>query len=162
MRVTNGTRFQPRLTPFSFFEWVGSTAMDFGFGAFLEKFEEYFGRGMTRALMALIGIFITVFCGAAIVKTAIFPIYKLLVPVVAKETASSFVAPLFTVAGGVSFGGFVGIVLLRAIEHRIYSRKIKEVITKIQSVTADIQNNTTTDQSSALQLTQDTESKTPL
>ncbi|MBL0965475.1 MAG: hypothetical protein IBJ05_01310 [Blastomonas sp.] len=48
--------------------------MDFGFGAFLEKFEERFGRRITSLMLMLIGAAVIVTCIALIVNQAVLPI----------------------------------------------------------------------------------------
>jgi hypothetical protein len=48
--------------------------MDFGFDGFLEKFEQHFGRGLTKALLLLIGLAITAACLGVIWQYLISPI----------------------------------------------------------------------------------------
>lgn len=48
--------------------------MDLGFGGFLEKFEEHFGKGWTKALLVLIGMTVATICLAIIWRYLIAPI----------------------------------------------------------------------------------------
>jgi hypothetical protein len=52
-------------------------SMDFGLGRFLEMFEERFGRRVTTALLALVGIAIAVFCLHLVFEGFLLPIYAL-------------------------------------------------------------------------------------
>lgn len=48
--------------------------MDLGFGAFLEKFEEYAGKGATKCLVILIGSSVALVCANLIWTMAIRPV----------------------------------------------------------------------------------------
>lgn len=52
--------------------------MDFGFAAFLEKFEEHFGRAATKIILILIGLAIVSATGSIIWNTLIKPLAALL------------------------------------------------------------------------------------
>ena len=49
-------RQSPTVSPLSLLEGIGRAMMDFGFGAFLEKFEAHFGKRPTKVLLILIGL----------------------------------------------------------------------------------------------------------
>ena len=51
--------------------------MDFGFGAFLEKFEEHFGKRASKGLVLLIGLCVALFCGQMIWTIALGPAVSL-------------------------------------------------------------------------------------
>ncbi len=48
--------------------------MDFGFGTFLDKFEQFYGKWATRFLVGLIGASIVAFCLALIWSSIIAPL----------------------------------------------------------------------------------------
>jgi hypothetical protein len=52
--------------------------MDFGFGSFLEKVEENFGKFVLRVLLVLIGLAVAVFCMRVIWVNAISPALDLM------------------------------------------------------------------------------------
>ena len=52
---------------------IGLRMMDFGFGAFLEKFEQRFGNFATTILLGLIGLTVVTACMSLIYKTAMEP-----------------------------------------------------------------------------------------
>lgn len=60
------------------FERVGRAVMDLGFGGFLEKFEQHFGAGITKALLILIGLTVASLCGSVIWTYLLLPIAQLL------------------------------------------------------------------------------------
>jgi hypothetical protein len=49
-------------------------ALDLGFGGFLEKFEEHFGRGWTKALLTLIGLAIASVCIGIVWQYLVAPV----------------------------------------------------------------------------------------
>ena len=59
------------------FEMVGAAMMDFGFGSVIEKFEEYFGRKISKSLLALIGVTVVAGCLGVIATYLILPTYQL-------------------------------------------------------------------------------------
>jgi len=65
-------------TFFAPFEKIGRAVMDLGFGGFLEKFEDHFGRGLTKALLILIGLAVAAMCGSVIWTYLLKPIAELL------------------------------------------------------------------------------------
>ncbi len=52
----------------------GRLAVDFGFGAFLDKIEEHFGKRVLKALLILIGLAVALFCGKMIWEIALAPL----------------------------------------------------------------------------------------
>jgi hypothetical protein len=50
--------------------------MDFGFGTFLEKFEEHFGKWPLRILLLLVGLAVALFCADMIWNLALGPVVK--------------------------------------------------------------------------------------
>lgn len=66
------------IAPAKVFEAAGRTVMDLGFGAFLEKFEEYCGRFATRVLVIMIGMAVCLWCGNLIYKLAVTPLVRAL------------------------------------------------------------------------------------
>lgn len=51
--------------------------MDFGFGAFLDKFEDHFGRVATKLLLIAIGIAIIAVCASIIITNVVDPLFEL-------------------------------------------------------------------------------------
>ena len=63
------TRLRIAFVAPSFLERVGrKVAMDFGFGAFLEKFEEYYGKIATRVLVGAMGLAVFSACMSLVWK----------------------------------------------------------------------------------------------
>jgi hypothetical protein len=52
--------------------------MDLGFGGFLEKFEDHFGGGLTKALLILIGLTVATLCGSVLWTYLLLPIAELI------------------------------------------------------------------------------------
>jgi Na+/melibiose symporter-like transporter len=52
--------------------------MDLGFGGFLEKFENHFGSGLTKAMLILIGLAVASLCGSVIWAYLLLPIAQLI------------------------------------------------------------------------------------
>ena len=52
--------------------------MDLGLGGFLEKFESHFGRGLTKALLILIGLAVATFSGSVVWEYLLLPFAQLL------------------------------------------------------------------------------------
>jgi len=66
------TRLSAPFAAPSLWERVGrKAAMDFGFGAFLEKFETYFGKTLTRLMVGLMGTAVAAACLSLIGHLAI-------------------------------------------------------------------------------------------
>lgn len=59
--------------------------MDFGFGRFLEMFEERFGRVTTTVLLGAIGLAILCVCGDLIISNIILPMYTFLLKMALKK-----------------------------------------------------------------------------
>ena len=76
--MNSQTRPFPAFRPLSFLERVGRTMMDFGFAAFLEKFEDHFGRPLTKVLLMLIGLAIISATCSIIWSTMLNPLLGLL------------------------------------------------------------------------------------
>lgn len=55
MSSVSAPLFRSLTSPLAWFESVGRTVTDFGFGSLVGKYEEYFGRGVTRALLIVVG-----------------------------------------------------------------------------------------------------------
>lgn len=64
------------LYSFGFVERARRAVMDFGFGAFLEKFEAYFGKPATRLLLFIIGLTVFVACANTVLTLGAQPIYQ--------------------------------------------------------------------------------------
>ncbi len=50
--------------------------MDFGFGSFLEKFQEFYGKRATKVLVGAIGISVLVFCIGLVWSTVVDPVWN--------------------------------------------------------------------------------------
>jgi len=53
--------------------------IDLGFGGFLEKFEQHFGSGLTKALLVVIGLAVATLCGSVIWTYLLLPL-ALMIP----------------------------------------------------------------------------------
>lgn len=51
--------------------------MDLGFGAFLERFEEHFGKGWAKFMLVLIGLAIVSVCASVVWTTLVWPIAEM-------------------------------------------------------------------------------------
>lgn len=58
-------------------------AVDFGFGTFLEKIEEHFGKRTLKCLLILIGLSVALFCGKMIWDIALGPLVAFVVSTIA-------------------------------------------------------------------------------
>jgi hypothetical protein len=56
------------------FERIGRAVMDLGFGGFLEKFEDHFGRGWTKAFLVLIGAAVVTICASTVWALFLHPV----------------------------------------------------------------------------------------
>lgn len=61
----------------SILEGLGRTVMDLGFGAFLERFEEHFGKGWAKFMLVLIGLAIVSVCASVVWTTLVWPIAEM-------------------------------------------------------------------------------------
>lgn len=62
--------------------------MDFGFGAFLEKFEENFGKSITRILLILIGVAVFSTASSIIYNLTVRPIANLVYKLLGEESGN--------------------------------------------------------------------------
>ena len=91
--------------------------MDFGFDGFLNKFEEHFGKGWTKALLVLIGITVASLCLAVIWRYLISPI------VVFYNGNAEMIARVMTALAVVCAGAVWGL----RIYDWFFARKIKRL-----------------------------------
>jgi hypothetical protein len=59
-------------------ERIGRALVDLGFGGFLEKFENHFGKGLTKALLVLIGLAVASVCGSIVWTYLLLPITQMI------------------------------------------------------------------------------------
>lgn len=87
---TSSPRRLDSFAPFYALERIGRIAMDFGLGAYLEKFEEHFGPFWTRAMLTIVGFAIVVACGSVIYTNLISPALKGLGEIPPKPHSGTF------------------------------------------------------------------------
>jgi len=117
--------------------------MDFGFAAFLEKFEDHFGRLATKVILILIGLAIVSATGSIIWSTLIRPLAAL-IPLPghsAWERITSLAWTALLIGGGIGVG-FEAIVVLhnaRAGRRLAFNiREAKEIIAETEAFRAQI------------------------
>lgn len=81
-------------------------AVDFGFGAFLEKFEEQFGRRALKALLILVSLAVAVFCCQLIWQIALGPLTILMANALATGTIVEALVNIFWL--GVALAAGIG------------------------------------------------------
>lgn len=74
--------------------------MDFGFGVFLEKFEEHFGKTALKGLLLLIGMAVALFCAKMIWEIGLGP----LVDAITKAGLTKTLLNLFWMGAAFAFG----------------------------------------------------------
>jgi hypothetical protein len=82
--------------------------MDFGFGAFLEKFEEHCGRFATKCLVIIIGMAVCIYCTHLIYAFAVAPLVSTLSAYWSAFGSLGIQIRIFLVVWGVVGGGLVG------------------------------------------------------
>ncbi|HEU4960800.1 MAG TPA: hypothetical protein VFT56_10350 [Sphingomonas sp.] len=115
-------------TPASTFEGVGRAVMDFGFGAFLEKFEQSFGERATKILLMLIGAAVAATTVSVIynlaIKPLIGPIYRFFGGLDGEWTlAFSIIFVVTALSSGAGMGAFYSSIIVI----RRYRRKMEAV-----------------------------------
>lgn len=109
-------------------ERVGRIVMDFGFGAFLEKFEENFGRTATRGLLLLIGLAVAITM-VSLIFSSIRPITSFLLNLISNIVDVNTLALIFFLFG--SSLSLVVFCIYAVISHQFirayYKRKIAEL-----------------------------------
>lgn len=118
--------------------------MDFGFAAFLEKFEDHFGRAATKILLILIGLAIVAATGSIILSTLIRPLLTL-IPVSwpsAWEKIANLLWNALLLGGGIA----VGFMIITGLHHaraglRLESgiRQAKEVLAETEALRDQVQ-----------------------
>ena len=104
--------------------------MDFGFGAFLEKFEAHFGRRMTKILPALIGVTVVTTCLGLISSQVINPMIQLLSP---SWKRGDFLTLMFSTFW-IGVGCAVGVGLGKILEYLFVTRRIIRLHGKISEI----------------------------
>lgn len=101
-RVNSWTR--PYFGPLFLLEDVGRWVMDLGFSGVIEKFEEHWGKRLTRALLMLIGLGVAAVCMGAIWEWLISPLLSFFQTPVWGETIGSLLWVALTIGFGVAAG----------------------------------------------------------
>jgi hypothetical protein len=99
---------------------LGEIVDVFGFGAILDRIEEYFGRRVCGAFLLLLGLTAVVLCLHAIITLGIIPVRDFIL------CQTSLADALVRVSAGAVAGG-VGAWILSFLAYRYFSKKIDEV-----------------------------------
>jgi hypothetical protein len=102
--------------------------MDVGFGAVLEKFEEYFGKGVTRAFLILVGLAISAVCVGAIWQWLVGPLLGFLDSPQRWRTITRLSIIAFGLGAGVGIGMFLINGLSRWIDIKFSVRRIAQLV----------------------------------
>lgn len=101
--------------------------MDFGFAAFLEKFESHFGHWPTKILLFLIGTSVAIFCCSTIWSLALKP---LIAPIVSSLSAGSiwkaFAETVWT-GGALAFGALMASAFAAHLADWYYVRNLRRL-----------------------------------
>lgn len=81
---------------------AGRAMMDLGLGSIIDKFEEYFGRRVTRLLLILIGLAVVAGCVSVIWSWLIAPLLAFLSTPLWGRTVANLVFTVFAIGGGVA------------------------------------------------------------
>lgn len=88
-------------------------AVDFGLGSLVTKLEEYFGKRVTGALLALVALAITVACIKFLWETAIGPIVRVIEGLVRGANLNDLLFQALIYLGGWVFGSGLLYLVLR-------------------------------------------------
>ena len=108
----------------AFAETVGRRiAVDFGFGALLDKIEEHFGKGVLKVFLVLIGLAVALFCGKMIWEIALGPLTTFLISTVANGQWIKALVQIFWMAIAVALGvGLASLISANLMSWRDYKR----------------------------------------
>lgn len=102
------------MSPSLLLEQVGRRiVVDFGLGSLVTKLEEYFGKRVTGALLALVALAITVACIKFLWETAIGPIVRVIEGVVRGANLNDLLVQALIYLGGWIFGSGLLYLVLR-------------------------------------------------
>jgi hypothetical protein len=109
--------------------------MDFGFAAFLEKFESYYGKRATRAVLGLMGFTIVVACGSLIWSQLLRPSIDL-VRGVSESGSGRIVNWLSTLWTALIWGAGLGVGFVLVGGYRVWrsTRKLDALIERAELV----------------------------
>jgi ABC-type Fe3+ transport system permease subunit len=120
--------------------------MDFGFGRFLEMFEDRFGRQATTILLAAIGLAVFGVCVSAIYNNIAIPIYDIAIQIIHSGaslkniTTNSVWAAVISAA--VTAGILVIILLYVRYKNKIMIRRLSDVHNSLSAVYAALDQQT--------------------
>jgi hypothetical protein len=104
--------------------------MEFGFGAFLEKFETHFGKRPTKVLLSLIGLAIVAATGSLIWHTALEPIVSAIVkdmPTRPRHGILNLFWLASVIGAGIAAGFGVAAGLVFLLRGHIFKRHVKKL-----------------------------------
>lgn len=94
---------QQRLwSPLTFFERVGRAVSDFGFGSLVEKYEEYFGRAVTRAILIVVGLAVVATGVGAIWTWLVSPLLTFFRTPIWGQTLTQLMLTTVAIGGGIA------------------------------------------------------------
>ena len=104
--------------------------MEIGLGPFLEKFEEYYGRFLTRVLLGLVGLMVSTVCMRLVWDWGINPLISLL------PFKGQIIAPIESFWTGLAFavGAGIGTALMAAFLNWRLSKRIERLEHRLAEV----------------------------
>jgi hypothetical protein len=124
MSAVSASVIRPLSSALTWFESVGRTVTDFGFGSLVGKYEEYFGRRVTRALLIIVGLSVVAVGVGAIWQWLIAPILMLFRTPLWGRTLAQLAIVAIAIGGGVA----VGLMLVAALGDWHRFRKTRAII----------------------------------
>jgi hypothetical protein len=120
----------PLWSPLTFLEQVGRVVTDFGLGSLVGKYEEYFGRGVTRALLIIVGLAVVAAGVGAIWQWLISPLLTFFNTPLWGRTLISLV----WTAAGIGAGVAVGFLVVTALANWHRFRKTRAIVDKAEAL----------------------------
>ncbi len=111
--------------------------MDVGFGAVLEKFEEYFGKRTTKLLLILIGLAIAAVCNGAVWQWIVSPILVFIQSPTWGKTVLSFLLASIAIGAGVSVGLMLVSALAQWQRTRQHGKRLKAAQSRVDAAVGE-------------------------